>query len=307
VEAIRVQREPFEANGTRVEAFAAGTRFAKERLWHVEVVFEAPVSGPLAIGDGRFLGLGVLAPRTTATGIQVLAIESGLIGVPDPEQVARALRRAVMARVQAVLGNAPLPAFFSGHEPAGGPARAEGDSHLAFLCDLPRLRLIVAAPHAIDRRDSTREEREQLAILDEALQGMRELRAGPDGRLVLRRTWIDEGTDALTAPSRVWESTTSYMVTGHAHLGNASEALAADLIVECRRRGLQSRPAVIVLETRGIPGKGLTGRARLEFSTAVRGPVLLGRSRHFGGGLFVASNARSAEQPVAADNDARRP
>lgn len=61
VETIRVQREPFEGNGARVEAFAEGTRFAKERLWHVEVVFEAPVSGPLAIGDGRFLGLGVLA------------------------------------------------------------------------------------------------------------------------------------------------------------------------------------------------------------------------------------------------------
>src|SRR5581483_5126122 len=77
VETIRVQREPFEAHGARVEAFAEGTRFPKERLWHVEVAFAAPISGPLAIGDGRFLGLGVLAPLRTTTGIHVFAFESG--------------------------------------------------------------------------------------------------------------------------------------------------------------------------------------------------------------------------------------
>ena len=65
-ETIRVQREPFEANGERVEAFATGTRFAKERLWHVEIIFDAPVAGPLIIGDGRFLGLGVMAPVPSA-------------------------------------------------------------------------------------------------------------------------------------------------------------------------------------------------------------------------------------------------
>jgi CRISPR-associated protein Csb2 len=254
VEAIRAQREPFEAKGARAEAFAGGTRFAKERLWHVEVAFEAPVSGPLAIGDGRFLGLGVLAPLATTTGIHVLAIESGLIGVPDPEHIARALRRAVMARVQAVLDNKPFPAFFSGHEPDGRPARAEKSSHLAFVCDLPRSRLVVVAPHVLDRRDPTREERVHLADLDEALQGMRELRAGPAGCLVLRRTWIDVGTDALTAPSCVWESVTSYVVTRHARLGDAPAALAADLIAECRRRSLPAPSAAIALDTKGVAG-----------------------------------------------------
>jgi CRISPR-associated protein Csb2 len=38
-ETIRVQREPFEAKGARAEAFAEGSRFAKERLWHVEIAF----------------------------------------------------------------------------------------------------------------------------------------------------------------------------------------------------------------------------------------------------------------------------
>ncbi len=59
---VHLQREPFEANGERVEAFATGTRFAKERLWHVEVTFSEPITGPLIVGDGRFLGLGLMAP-----------------------------------------------------------------------------------------------------------------------------------------------------------------------------------------------------------------------------------------------------
>ncbi len=61
-EAIRVQREPFESNGERVETFAKGTRFSKHRLWHVEIEFARNVPGPLVIGDGRFLGLGLCAP-----------------------------------------------------------------------------------------------------------------------------------------------------------------------------------------------------------------------------------------------------
>jgi CRISPR-associated protein Csb2 len=292
-EAIRVQREPFETKGARVEAFARGTRFAKERLWHVEVCFEAPVSGPLAIGDGRFLGLGVLAPLATTTGIHVFAIESGLIGTPAPEHMARALRRAVMARVQAELGEKPLPAFFSGHEPGGGPARTEQGSHLAFLYDPVCSRLIVVAPHVLDRREPTAEERDHLATLDQALQGMRELRAGPAGRLVLRRTWMDVDSDALTASSRVWESATSYVVTRHARMGDAQAALTADVIAECHRRGLPAPAAVSVLSTEGVAGVGLSGRIQLKFDTAVRGPIVLGRNRYIGGGLFVTAPANA--------------
>jgi CRISPR-associated protein Csb2 len=285
-EAIRVQREPFDANGARAEAFAGGTRFAKERLWHVEVSFEEPLSGPLAVGDGRFLGLGVLAPLATTTDMHVFSIESGLIDTPAPEHIARALRRAVMARVQAVLGEKPLPAFFSGHEPRGGPARAERSSHLAFLYDPPRARLIVVAPHALDRREPSGDEREPLRVLDEALEGMRELCAGPAGRLRVRRTEIDLERDPLTAPFREWESVTPYVVTRHARLGDASAALTADVLAECRRRGLP-HPIVTPLDVRGLSGVGLVGRLRLVFPTPTRGPILLGKTRYMGGGLFA--------------------
>ena len=59
---VRVQREPFDGRGFRAEVFADGTRFEKERLWHIELTLDRPVTGPLVIGDGRFLGLGVMAP-----------------------------------------------------------------------------------------------------------------------------------------------------------------------------------------------------------------------------------------------------
>lgn len=59
---IQLQRESFESRGTRAEPFAIGTRFHKDRLWHVAITFKTPLRTPLTIGDGRFLGLGLMAP-----------------------------------------------------------------------------------------------------------------------------------------------------------------------------------------------------------------------------------------------------
>ncbi|MBI3048968.1 MAG: type I-U CRISPR-associated protein Cas5/Cas6 [Acidobacteria bacterium] len=289
VDAIRVQREPFEANGQRAESFAEGTRFAKERLWHVQITFGAKVLGPLVIGDGRFLGLGVMAPVSTTPGLHVLAVESGLVATPDPVTVARALRRAVMARVQEALGTVPLPTFFSGHDRGGSPARSERSSHVAFTFDPARSRLLIAAPHVLDRRYPTSEERDHLTVLDDVLENLVELRAGSAGRLVLRSDWLDLDADVLTAPSRTWESVAPYWVTRHAKKTEATEALSADLRAECRRRGLPEPVEVRPLEVRGVPSVGLVGRARLVFAVAVRGPILLGRTRYIGGGLFTGT------------------
>jgi CRISPR-associated protein Csb2 len=83
INTIRVQREPFEANGRRVEDFADGTRFEKHRLWHVEIEFPEQVVGPLMIGDGRYLGLGLMAPMTQTRGVDDFAIQSGAVDSPD--------------------------------------------------------------------------------------------------------------------------------------------------------------------------------------------------------------------------------
>lgn len=293
-ESIRLQREPFEGNGGRVEAFADGTRFDKHRLWHVEIGFAAAVSGPLVIGDGRFLGLGVMAPLQTVPGSRGFVVESGLEKTPAPIELTRAFRRAVMARVQAVLGETrSLPPFFTGHESTGVPARSENNPHLFFLFVPGSSRLIVIPPHIVERREPKKAEREYLQVLDKALSGFCELRAGSMGHLRLGAASIDHDIDPLFAASRVWESVTPYAVTRHIKQANATEALSADLLAECYRRGLP-KPAITPGELCGIPGIGLIGIARLVFPVPVQGPLILGRHRYLGGGLFVGGPANDA-------------
>src|SRR5690606_17607142 len=84
VESIRLQREPFHASEARVEAFPETTRFETECLWHVEVVFSAPLKGPLLVGDGRFIGLGLMAPALDIVpGIHTYSIVDEIGGQPD--------------------------------------------------------------------------------------------------------------------------------------------------------------------------------------------------------------------------------
>ncbi|MGO9429534.1 type I-G CRISPR-associated protein Csb2 [Rhodoblastus sp.] len=289
IQSVRVQREPFEAKGQRAEVFAPGTRFAKERLWHVEIAFAEPSSGPLLIGDGRYLGLGLTAPVRRTEGVLAFAIADGLASQVDHDGLARALRRAVMARVQARLGpRAALPVFFSGHEADGAKAGSGRHAHLAFAFDAKRNRLIIVAPHLLGRREAWMSERENLSSLDDALADFRELRAGEAGMLTLVPCPIEMQEDPLFASSRSWESLTPYRVTRHAKMNNPARALEADLLAECRRGGLP-RPEIEIINTFGKTGLGLFGRAKLTFHGAVAGPILIGRDRHFGGGLFAAA------------------
>ncbi len=290
--AVRVQREPFEANGRRVEDFAKGTRFEKHRLWHVEIEFFAPVQGPLTIGDGRFLGLGVMAPVVQAGGIYAFTVESGLASAPEPEGLARALRRAVMARVQEQV-QGPLPRFFSGHEADGSPARASHSSHLAFAFDPGRARFLVIAPHVLDRRPATHDEMANLAILDCALEGLRELRAGEAGILSLRPAPLIVEHDPLFAASREWITLTRYRVTRHVRAADARQALVSDIQTQLRLREFPEAE-VTPTECKGIAGRGLEGVATLKFEVAVAGPVLLGRTRFLGGGIFVGQGTAAS-------------
>ncbi len=62
IEVIRAQREPFDAKGELSGQFSYGKRFISQQLYHVEIMFSEPVRGPVVIGNGRYLGLGLLAP-----------------------------------------------------------------------------------------------------------------------------------------------------------------------------------------------------------------------------------------------------
>ncbi len=279
VTGLRVQHEPFDAKGERAETFATGTRFSKHQLWHVDIEFAEAVNGPLLLGNGRYGGLGLMAPVREAEGVLGFRIEGGLAADAESLQLARALRRAVMSRVQNEMGaRETLPVFFTGHEADGSAARRGGHTHLAFVPDLVRQRLLVIAPHLIEHREPVKDERGYLNMLARALTGLIELRAGRAGKLRLERVEINPEDDPLFATSRVWGAVTPYAPTRHAKR-NGRDSLYDDVLQEVQRRGL---PVLLAVEDKGAD-------LLLRFRVAVPGPVLLGKTMHFGGGLFTCS------------------
>jgi CRISPR-associated protein Csb2 len=288
---IRVQREPFNAKGTMAGDFAPGTRFSPSRLWHVEIAFAEGQIGPLAAGDGRYLGLGLMRPVKKIEGVFAFHIIDGYSNQSTAEKiVASALRRAVMALVQASLGpRVPLPTFFTGHEADGSPARRGGRTHLAFAFDAPRQRLIVVAPHVMERREPSETERKHLSLLKQALSSLSELRAGSMGLLRLVPELVFDDSDPLFCFSRTWVAQTRYRPTRYFKHTAQEEALISDLKVELLRRNIPSPASVEDLEVARGPRSCLTARMKLFFARAVRGPLLLGKESNLGGGLFASA------------------
>lgn len=289
---VQVQREPFHHRGKRADSFGSCARFSKDTLWHTDVTFTDPVTGPLLLGDGRFLGLGLMRQYEPTRGVLAFAITEGLSKNALPETVALAGRRAMMSRVQRFLprGSKELPSYVSGHEKDGSPAGGGTHRHVAVAADLPRGRVLYFAPNLLQRlgirwRDIEKEH-DQVA---RALAGMDVLRAGPAGRLALVPAAIDQECDPLFAYSQVWESVTDYQVTRHRHRLSDEEALKTDIIAELKRRGwpLLRAEAIKVIAVRRGPRGGISGRLRLAFPTAQPGPLLIGRTSHKGGGLFA--------------------
>lgn len=278
---IEVQREPFSARGTLCNDVESG-RFDKHVLWHVRLRFERPLSGPLVIGNGRYTGLGVMSPVEEVPDIFAFRIDGGLQEGADAESLAQALRRAVMARVQAHLGpRVALPGWFTGHQANGAPLQGGGHAHLTCIADLPRERLLVIPPHPFD--STTKRDMRHLEILAGAMLDFTELRAGSAGALTLCTQPV--GTeDPLLRHARIWQSVTPYAATRHPRRESAEDALVADVQRELGRRGLPSAE-VEVLEIIEATRKPVA-RLRLTFATAQVGPILLGRTLHKGGGVF---------------------
>ncbi|MDE0386196.1 MAG: type I-U CRISPR-associated protein Csb2 [Defluviicoccus sp.] len=287
---VRVQREPFDGHGERVDAFTAASRFPKEALWHVSLTFTGPLAGPLVLGDGRYLGLGLMRPADPMPGVLAFAIEAGLADDADPALVARAARRAMLARVQASLPRGQtIPRYVSGHEDDGSPARDGSHRHVAVVPDLPRRRLLFFAPSLLQRsRASSPQIRDHHALLERALEGMTMLRAGRAGLLILAPSMPDTESDPLFAHSREWESVSDYRVTRHRRRLADKDALMADAISELDRIGCPVPASIEVLSIRRGSRGGLSGRLRITFATAQRGPLVIGRTAHKGGGLLQA-------------------
>lgn len=299
---LSIQREPFHADGARAEQFAAG-RFGPERLIHAEVILPRPISGPLVLGDGRFLGLGLLAPANGAPSIHAFALDREA----DSGRVVAALRRAVMARVRDSLGlkdDEGLPPFFCGHQRDGAPARSGTHDHLFFALDpAPEPRLVVTAPHCACHREPYADERHHLETLDLALKGFTRLVAGPDGAYVLRPLPEPGEGDRLLGPATVWTAVTSYRPTRHPKQGADTGAfVTTDVAAECLRRGLPI-PEPEVLDVMAGRKGAISARLRLRFAVAVAGPIMLGRDSHQGGGLFEAMPLSATDLTVGRSTD----
>jgi CRISPR-associated protein Csb2 len=292
IEVIRLQREPFERRGERADAFAVPPRFVSRSLRHVEITFREAISGPLLVGDGRYLGLGLMAPALDVwRDVMVFRLpRDHRVVAGETPLLLRALRRALMALARDAQGN--VPRLFSGHEAYGAPARSGRHEHVFLAADdgdgdgyLDRL--LIAAPWACDRTvHGSGVDRRRF---DEVVSSLHQLRAGSLGLLSLELLSPTSLTnDPLLGSGHIFESRTPYRPTRHGRRGSEPAAVAAqDVALECARRGLP-RPRVEVLEVKTGPrGGGLAARCRLRFAVAVRGPVLLGRGSHEGEGLFL--------------------
>jgi CRISPR-associated protein Csb2 len=286
VTALAVQREPFSSRGRRAEVFAPGTRFAKERLWHVELSFAERIDGPLVVGDGRYLGLGLMQ-RIDEQPAQVFGFSlpaTPKVSVADRDDFLHAARRALMALSREDDGS--VPPLFSGHQADGGAARSGKHGHV-FLAgadldgDGALDCLLVAAPWACDR--SMKADAKDAVRFDRVVSGFAMLKAGRLGVLPLQPAPVDA---AIVGPARDWESHTDYRPTRHAGRGKEpAAALLRDVVAECGRRGLP-RPEVELLTLNEGPKGAISARLRLNFATAVSGPILIGRDSHRGGGLL---------------------
>lgn len=305
--AIRVQREPLHAMGKRAEAFAPGTRFAKRRLWHVSLTFDDQLSGPLVIGDGRYLGLGLMAPvREAPPKCAVFSIGRGAVLNESTRGPAlEAVRRALMAIDGGLGDEAESSLLFSGHAGDSGPARGGSHRHV-FLA----LGASWEASHGGDRLDRLYVFRPEMADrtaqlaasesrrFERVVAALERVKAGRLGVLVLDPLSEPVADDRHLAKSRYWETETAYRPTRQPQRGkNIEDEVRRDVLRECRRRALP-RPHVAILDLDAGPkGGNVTARVAILFASAVAGPILLGRDSHAGGGFFAR-----AEPP----NDAAR-
>ncbi|MGZ8245826.1 type I-G CRISPR-associated protein Csb2, partial [Methylomagnum sp.] len=179
----RVQRAPFEAKGADAAAFRHG-RFAADRLFHLEIVFDEPVAGPVLVGNGRYLGLGLLHPvEDAAPDVFCLALVSGNRPVvADRAAFLDAVRRALMGRARTLEGGPGR--LFSGHEPDGSAARSGRHEHVFLAAadtdgDGYLDRVLIVAPWRADR--TVRGGRQDRAIFERVAGGLEVIRAGALG------------------------------------------------------------------------------------------------------------------------------
>jgi CRISPR-associated protein Csb2 len=324
VAAFRLRREPFRPQQPRADAAwrLPASRHDPQRVWlagrprlHAEIVFEESQAGPILIGDGRFLGLGLFHAVRDETPGRPEAARYRLApnGRPRIERtvfIADVLRRALMA------GGYP-PQEFSGHD-ADGPLRADpAHAHAFFLpedADGDGLidHLTVYCRYGFS--DIARDRLHQLRQL--WWRGGRGSAGSDEVDVSLEAIAPPEaipGLVPLVAPSRIWRSATPYFMPRFRKRSDVALDRAILVRDQVRREWRLRFPDAPLPEVKLLDGadEANIGRkidfarserdriapdrrgslVRLQFPAPVTGPIALGRSAHFGLGLFVAERS----------------
>jgi CRISPR-associated protein Csb2 len=297
----RIQREPFETQGLRVNDFVQEQRFTKDQLYHLEIAFNEPISGPILIGNGRYLGLGLMRPLLDLNEDVVILSLSDRNRPAVAERMAflDAVRRALMACARDCLGSPGR--LFSGHEPDGASARSGQHDHVFLMVDDNdndgRIdRLLIVAPWKADRNH--RIFSEERAVFAQVATSLKTVRGGRLGIFEFDETLPILSDDHLLRTSTHWVSQTPYEPTRFPKSKQSvQEILVEDLSMECFRRGLP-KPNVEITSYELGPRGGVKVYARLVFTVAVSGPLMLGRTSHEGGGIFRAETIDDGLQSI---------
>ena len=177
---------------------------------------------------------------------------------------------------------------------ARGPTRVATAGFGGWSSLLPGPWIAAANPAA---NPTANRRRAQRARFDRIVSALTEVVAGRLGRLRFKPPQAPAGDDPLTLPSRVWRSVTPFVATRNMRggLDAPDDFVKTDVVNECARRGLPVPKGVQVLNAAVGPRGGCpTARVEIEFTTAVSGPLMLGRTSHTGGGLFHAVPPKSS-------------
>jgi CRISPR-associated protein Csb2 len=321
VAAFRLRREPFGAHQPRADAAwrLPASRHDPHRVWlagrpklHAEIVFDEPRAGPILIGDGRFLGLGLFhAVRDEQPGRPEAARyrlgANRRLPIEKTVFIADVLRRALMA------GGYP-PQEFSGHD-ADGPLRADpAHAHAFFLPEDADGDGLIDHLTVYCRRGFSDNARDRLYGLKRLWwNGGRGSASSGEVDVSLEAIAPPEaipGLVPLVAPSCIWRSVTPYFMPRFRKRSDADLDRAILVRDQVRREWRLRFPDAPLPEVKLLDASDrINGRrqidfirsdrdlvapdrrgslVRLQFPAPVTGPIVLGRSAHFGLGLFVA-------------------
>lgn len=282
----RIQREPFDSNGTLAERFAY-QRFDRTRLYHLELEFAEPFNGPLLLGNGRYQGLGLMCPIQKAdSGVIRFQIDAdSRPAINERVALLEAVRNALMSLARQTLGKPGR--LFSGHESDGSTARSGNHEHVFLAAndsdgDGLLDEVLVIAPWCADRSAKAHNKN-----FHHVVEQLRVIRAGALGVIKVAPGIEDwDSAHRLLGASTSWRTVTSYQPTRFPKSPEEANAvIRQDVLTECQRRHLP-KPKVEILNVIQGPKGGFRAQMRLVFSVVVSGPLVLGRDSHQGGGLF---------------------